>query len=591
MIIRGVLHYLKLRYGRGRVVVATVALLFLVVSVVTVTSVGHADEPAIVEPGVGLDPTDAEPPSGGADDEDPDQDTGASDDPAQPEAVPGDGECWQDFCDSYPPAGGGGFQSSHISYDDQGRLRYAVDADGNRIPDFSFAGYQYGEAPIPDVPVVDTLTPTGGDNTGRIQEALDRIGDRNPDANGHRGTLLLAPGRFEIRGTVQIRDSGVVLRGSGDGADAAEDTILVAQGDKPHQRTAVVLGSNEGNPWSTGRAVDITTRFVGVGSTSFEVADPSAFDVGQEVMVTHPSSQQWIDAVDGGGVINDSEWKAGSIDLRWVRRITRIDGDRLHLDAPIFNHLDRSLTTSTVAPVTERRLVTESGVEDLRVDIATAGGDDENHAWNAIGVVGAEDSWVTGVSTLHFGYAGVRTSGAIRITISDARATEPVAQRTGARMYNFSADGFSQLVLFSDCHAAQGRHAFVSNGTSSVSGVVWHRCTMDGGDAEAHRRWSTGLLFDNIREVSGGNLAKLMNRGDAGTSHGWGAAHSVIWGFNKEVVVQQPPTAQNYVVSTEGAKRDRSFNPGRDGSIEIGSGSLTPESLYEAQVVDRLRNT
>jgi hypothetical protein len=114
---------------------------------------------------------------------------------------------------------------------------------------------------------------------------------------------------------------------------------------------------------------------------------------------------------------------------------------------------------------------------------------------------------------------------------------------------------------------------------------------MDGGDAEAHRRWSTGLLFDNIREVSGGNLAKLMNRGDAGTSHGWGAAHSVIWGFNKEVVVQQPPTAQNYVVSTEGAKRDRSFNPGRDGSIEIGSGSLTPESLYEAQVVDRLRNT
>jgi hypothetical protein len=75
-------------------------------------------------------------------------------------------------------------------------------------------------------------------------------------------------------------------------------------------------------------------------------------------------------------------------------------------------------------------------------------------------------------------------------------------------MYNFAADGYSQLVRFTGCHAGQGRHAFVSNGTTCRhhhrSGVVWHRCTMDGGDAEAHRRWSQGLLFDNVREVSGG---------------------------------------------------------------------------------------
>ena len=32
-------------------------------------------------------------------------------------------------------------------------------------------------------------------------------------------------------------------------------------------------------------------------------------------------------------------------------------------------------------------------------------------------------------------------------------------------------------------------------------------------------------------------------------------------------------------------------SPGPSGSIEIKSGPLAPESLYEAQVVDRLRNT
>jgi hypothetical protein len=111
---------------------------------------------------------------------------------------------------------------------------------------------------------------------------------------------------------------------------------------------------------------------------------------------------------------------------------------------------------------------------------------------------------------------------------------------------------------------------------------------MTGGDVEAHRRWSQGLLFDNIRETGGGNQAKLINRGDFGSSHGWGSAHGVVWAFNKEFVIQKPPTAQNYAVSATGTKRSRPFFPGPDGSIEIRSGELVPASLYEAQVVDRL---
>jgi hypothetical protein len=83
---------------------------------------------------------------------------------------------------------------------------------------------------------------------------------------------------------------------------------------------------------------------------SFEVADSRPFRAGQEVVVAHPSSQRWIDAVDGGGVVKSSEWTAGSMDLTWIRRIVRILGRRLHLDAPVFNHLDRALTTSTGLP-------------------------------------------------------------------------------------------------------------------------------------------------------------------------------------------------------------------------------------------------
>ncbi|WP_128396961.1 peptidoglycan-binding protein [Botryobacter ruber] len=497
----------------------------------------------------------------------------------------------QDICNAYPPPPAPGqWQSEYVNMSSSGTLTYKSDSEGNRIPDFSYAGYHYGEKSLPTVAVVSTIGPVKGDNTAHIQKALDAIGARKPDASGHRGALLLKPGTYEIQGTIQIRHNGVVLRGSGQGTDPATSTILYARGDVPHQRTVVTVGSGKGNPWTTGAAVNITDQFVQVGSLSFHVENPASFSVGQEVIIRHPSDQPWIEAVEGGGVSKDPRWEAGSKDLRWVRKVVKKEGTRLYLNAPVYNHLDRKLTQATVAPVIERSLVSEAGVENLRVDIETAGGEDENHAWSAIGFVGAENCWVQQASARYFGYAGVRTAGAMRITVKHVTATDPVAIRTGGRMYNFSVDGFSQLILFTGCHATKGRHSFVSNGTTTVSGVVFHRCTMEGGDFEAHRHWSQALLLDNLKDVSSANSqAKLINRGDMGSSHGWGAAHSVIWGFNKEIVVQKPPTAQNYVVSTEGTLRNKPFQPGPWGSIEVKKGKLVPESLYEAQLCERLR--
>ncbi|HEY1011949.1 MAG TPA: discoidin domain-containing protein, partial [Herpetosiphonaceae bacterium] len=126
------------------------------------------------------------------------------------------------FCGSYPPAPvSGAWQSTKVFYNASQRLQYASDSGSNRIPDFSYAGYRSGERALPVAPAVQTLGPASGDNTARIQQALDAIGNRTPDANGIRGALLLSPGRYEINGTLYIRRGGVVLRGSGDGSDPA----------------------------------------------------------------------------------------------------------------------------------------------------------------------------------------------------------------------------------------------------------------------------------------------------------------------------------------------------------------------------------
>ncbi len=488
---------------------------------------------------------------------------------------------------TYPPVAVPGQWSSSRVFYSGGRLSYVTDAGRNRIPDYSYAGYGYGERDLPIVAEVVRVTPISGDNTARIQQAIDQVGARTPDSRGIRGAVVLAPGNFEIRGTVRVNKSGVVLRGAGDDADPASNTILRATGDTPHQRPVVSMGTGSSNWTESSTRANITTSFVPVNALSFEVASTAGFAVGDAIVIHHPSTQAWINAVDGGGMVSDPDWTAGSMDIVFYRVIRRISGTTVTIDAPIYNHLDRALSQSYVAKVTSNH-ITQAGIENLRIDIITAGGEDENHAWNGVDVNGAHDSWVVGVTALHFGSAGVVLENAVRCTVDSCRALDPVAIRTGSRMYNFNNERRSQLNLFSNCEATFARHSYISNGVSVSSGIVYTRCSQRGGGSEGgHRMWTQGILYDNITELSSGQVL-LINRGDFGSSHGWGTAHSTIWKYNSEMLAQKPPTAQNYAISNAGTFRSSVYYPGAFGVQERQTGELVPASLYEAQLCDRL---
>jgi hypothetical protein len=493
------------------------------------------------------------------------------------------------FCGSYPPAPGG-WQSAHVTYAG-GRLSYPADAEQNRVPDFSYAGYRYGESSLPVVPHAMRLDPAPGDNTQRIQAALDAVGALPLNGQGLRGALLLGPGLYEVAGTLRINKAGVVLRGSGDGADPATATIIVATGDIPHQRPVIVAGSgsrtwNEGNPRS-----NISTPFVQVSAMKFDVESAAGFAVGDAVVIRHPSTQAWIDALGGGGVVTMPKWTPGTRDIVYHRFIRAISGNTLTVDAPIFNHLDRSLSQAYVAKAASMPYLARVGVEDLRVDIQTLGGEDENHAWTAVSFTGAIDSWARKVTALHFGWAGLEADGALRITMDDSTAIEPVAIRTGGRMYNFAMEGLAQLVLVRRCHAADGRHSLVGSGASTTSGNVFYRCTLTRGGASegGHRQWTQGMLYDNIVESVSSSIS-LINRGDFGTSHGWGCVHSVVWSYNSTMTAQKPPTGQNYAISPAGKIDTTPPFPGPPGVYELKGAGLSPASLYEAQLCDRLEN-
>ena len=114
-----------------------------------------------------------------------------------------------------------------VSQSSEGRLKYAPDAFGNTVPDFSLAGYRHGGVALPSASVVVTLSPVAGlqDDSIRIQAALDRVAQA-PErvADGVRGAVLLTRGTYRCATTLRV-SAGVTLRGAGQDADG---TIIIA---------------------------------------------------------------------------------------------------------------------------------------------------------------------------------------------------------------------------------------------------------------------------------------------------------------------------------------------------------------------------
>src|SRR6187402_2959706 len=98
-----------------------------------------------------------------------------------------------------------------------GKLVYVADSLGNKIPDFSNAGYKGGGAPIPTVPVKATVWPVVGDNSANIQSAIDKVSAMPLDTYGFRGAVLVKMGYYRLEKPLYVKASGVVLRGEGMG--------------------------------------------------------------------------------------------------------------------------------------------------------------------------------------------------------------------------------------------------------------------------------------------------------------------------------------------------------------------------------------
>ena len=499
-----------------------------------------------------------------------------------------------------------GWHSSILYTGEDGALVYHMDDAFNRIPDYSYAGYRGGGLPLPELPVRITLSPSStGDDTQQIQQALDAVGAMEPDENGHRGAVLLNPGQYRITSRIMIQQSGVVLRGSGDENNPSQNTIInaaksIANGTR-NPAIQIGRGNVNWNMASGSPMAEITTEFVAAGNRTFEVESAAGFQVGEEIVIFSMGTREWIEAVDFGGVpeTDINPWIPGetSLNIAYIRRIVGITGNIIEIDVPVYNHLNRNLAVPRIFKPNFSNRISEAGVEHLRLVIESDSPVAENHAYNGIIFNGVTDSWAYGITVLHFIHQGVGATNSTHVTVQNVRALDPHSPVTSPYRYNFNVEARANNILFTDVHATEGRHCFVSNGTASASGIVFSNGTSRGAhnSSEGHRRWSTGMLFDNLTFSEPNRttyLIGLFNRGSYGTRHGWSAAHSVIWNTTVPpgvgILVQQPPTAQNYGIANRGNVTGNGPFAGAAGFIEGTGQTPALTSLYEAQLQDRL---
>jgi hypothetical protein len=150
-------------------------------------------------------------------------------------------------------------KSQWVFINSNGKLSYKTLPGGDRITDFSYAGYKGGGVKIPLVPVKISLNPLPGDNSPSIQQAIEKVSQMEM-VNGFRGAVLLNPGTYNCETQLSINASGVVLRGSGSGANG---TVINMTGE-PHP-CIVVRGQVSSK--STGVSTTVADEYVASGTS------------------------------------------------------------------------------------------------------------------------------------------------------------------------------------------------------------------------------------------------------------------------------------------------------------------------------------
>jgi hypothetical protein len=493
----------------------------------------------------------------------------------------------------FPAASFGQATSSWVYYDSHGKLRYGTDAAGNRIIDYSWAGYRGGGVALPRVPARVTVNPSGGDDTAAIQSAIDTVSALQPDRRGFRGAVLLSPGSFNVSATLHITTSGVVLAGSGSGTNGS---ILTMTG-SPFALLAV---SGSGS-YTRGASVSITDNFVPSGARSFSVSDASGFNVGDRILISRPVTAAWVSFMGMDKLVRNGlpqTWIAPGSEILTDRTITAINGSQIFIDAPVTDSFDSQFLSppgGSIATYTFGGRISQVGIEHLRI-VAPAT-TVTSPLYQAATLSSVQNGWLRDLSIQDTENTFQLSNTNKQITLDSITVVHTVAQTNSAAPADFALSGTQILVNNCSVTGHGNTWPFVTQAQVTGPVVVLEAFADDRGFAP-HQRWATGLLCDLCQFPSSfaGDKTGIAysNRGNFGSGQGWDAGWSVAWNVaTTDFLIQAPPGTHNWCIGCTGTVLSEAA-PGSDGTIlpngiyeSLGT-PVTPGSLYLAQLKQRL---
>ena len=325
------------------------------------------------------------------------------------------------------------------------------DAASRHLPDYSYAGFQYGTAPIPDVagPVFDVTDYGAVADDGRSD--FSAISQAVAAANDNRGgVVFFPPGRYlvnedpnRMRG-FHVKSSNVVIRGSGSGVGGTELFMRYPLNQYDATRLWAVAPmflflkpSVDTGVWSYEpstppvHALDENAVVAGIaadshrGAFTVKVDQPELFSPGQSVSLVLQSTK--LNDAHLAGLTPHSSWHRlleQGVKVNERHTVKNVSGNELTFNEPLRVAIDSSLGWRVI-------LTPQSsgwGFEDLvfRGNFQETFDHHKNWihdaGWRAVTMYDARDSWVRRVLFIDvnagINFAGMNGSSVLSTTFA-----------------------------------------------------------------------------------------------------------------------------------------------------------------------------
>lgn len=402
------------------------------------------------------------------------------------------------------------------------------------LPDFSFAGYERGERPVPERAAEISVKTFGATGDGKTDDTASFL---RAVKEGAGKVIGIPAGRYLLSDVIEITSGGTVLKGAG-----ADKTALVfTKGLQALRPTSALTGGGKattawswggGLVWIKGRnpvgaaLAEVAAPGAKRGETRVPVADPSKLAVGQEVAVeVKDDSEGTFVRYVFRDRPEDVDKLVGKHGCRYAARILEIAGGTVVLDRPLRFDLrpEWSATLRAFAPDLQ-----QAGIEDLAFEFPRQPyrGHWEEDGFNAIQLDNCGHCWVRRIaihnadsglylkgyfctaSDLVFtanrkgqpagqtGHHGIEVDGVDNLITRFEFKTRYYHELTVARaLGNVFSEGSGKLLTLDHHKAAPYENLFTNLDTGEGGPAIWN----SGGPPGVGRHSAAGATFWNIR--------------------------------------------------------------------------------------------